>query len=84
MIVPIIRDEEDVKDIYTDDFFWLHEKGVDLLFIYPYSHQFRLISVYEWLKTLVKFNKKYTYAKERIVSVPILMTLTDKMQCNYH
>ena len=41
MIVPIVRDEEDIEDLYTDDFFWLHERGVDLLFIYSYFHLFR-------------------------------------------
>ncbi len=34
MLVPIVRDEEDIEDLYTDDFFWLHERGVDLLFIF--------------------------------------------------
>jgi len=33
MIVLIFRDEKDIEDLYTDDFFWLHERGVDLLFI---------------------------------------------------
>ena len=33
MMVPIVRDEEDLEDLYTDDFFWVHERGVDLLFI---------------------------------------------------
>ena len=32
MIVPIVRNEEDIEDLYTDDFFWLHERGVDLIF----------------------------------------------------
>jgi hypothetical protein len=30
MIVPMVREEEDVEDLYIDDFFWLHERGVDL------------------------------------------------------
>jgi hypothetical protein len=34
MLVPIVRDEEDLEDLYTDDFFWVHERGVDLLFIF--------------------------------------------------
>ena len=34
MIVPIVRDEEDLEDLYADDFFWLHERGVDMLFIF--------------------------------------------------
>jgi hypothetical protein len=34
MLVPIVRDEEDLEDLYTDDFFRVHERGVDLLFIF--------------------------------------------------
>lgn len=41
MLIPIIRDEEDLEDLYTDDFFWLHERGVDLIFIFLYLHLFR-------------------------------------------
>lgn len=41
MLIPIIRDEEDMEDLYTDDFFWLHERGVDLIFIFSYFHLFR-------------------------------------------
>lgn len=41
MLVPIIRDEEDLEDLYIDDFFWLHERGVDLIFIFSYIHMFR-------------------------------------------
>jgi quinol-cytochrome oxidoreductase complex cytochrome b subunit len=41
MMVPIVRDEEDLEDLYTDDFFWLHERGVDLLFIFSWLHLFR-------------------------------------------
>lgn len=28
-------------DLYTDDFFWLHERGVDYIFIFMYIHLFR-------------------------------------------
>jgi hypothetical protein len=34
MIVPIVRNEEDLEDLYTDDFFWMHERGVDLIFVF--------------------------------------------------
>ncbi len=34
MIIPIVRDEEDLEDLYTDDFFWMHERGVDLIFVF--------------------------------------------------
>lgn len=41
MLIPMIREEEDMEDLYTDDFFWLHERGVDLIFIFSYFHLFR-------------------------------------------
>ncbi len=41
MLIPTVRDEEDIEDLYTDDFFWLHERGVDLIFIFSYFHLFR-------------------------------------------
>ncbi len=45
MIIPIVRDEEDLEDLYTDDFFWLHERGVDLIFIFSYMHLFRKLYI---------------------------------------
>ncbi len=41
MMIPIVRDEEDLEDLYTDDFFWFHERGVDLIFIFSWFHLFR-------------------------------------------
>lgn len=41
MLVPLVREEEDSYDLYTDDFFWLHERGVDYIFIFMYLHLFR-------------------------------------------
>lgn len=41
MIIPIVREEEDTEDMYTDDFFWLHERGVDMIFVFSYIHLFR-------------------------------------------
>lgn len=38
MLVPSSRDEEDADAIFTDDFFWLHERGVDIIFIFSYVH----------------------------------------------
>jgi len=43
MLIPMVRDEEDAEDLYIDDFFWLHERGVDLIFIFSYLHLFRKI-----------------------------------------
>lgn len=37
------RDEEDCEDLVIDDFFWLHERGVDLIFVFAYLHLFRKI-----------------------------------------
>jgi quinol-cytochrome oxidoreductase complex cytochrome b subunit len=45
MLIPIVRDEEDLEDLYTDDFFWLHERGVDLIFIFSYMHLFRKLYI---------------------------------------
>lgn len=41
MLIPLVRDEEDLEDLYIDDFFWLHERGVDLLFIFVFFHLLR-------------------------------------------
>ena len=41
MLIPMVREEEDTEDLYIDDFFWLHERGVDLVFIFSYLHFFR-------------------------------------------
>lgn len=41
MLIPMSREEEDCEDLVTDDFFWLHERGVDLVFIFSYLHLFR-------------------------------------------
>lgn len=45
MLVPMVRDEEDLEDLYTDDFFWVHERGVDLIFIFSYMHLFRKLYI---------------------------------------
>ena len=50
MIIPIVREEEDTEDMYTDDFFWLHERGVDMIFVFSYIHLFRklYLSIFEY------------------------------------
>lgn len=45
MMVPLVRDEEDIEDLYIDDFFWIHERGVDLLFIFSWIHLFRKLYI---------------------------------------
>lgn len=51
MNIPMSRNEEDMEDLYTDDFFWMHERGVDYSYILIYSHMFRKFQ-------LGSFNKK--------------------------
>lgn len=41
MLIPNSRSEEDMEDLYTDDFFWAHERGVDFIFILLYLHLLR-------------------------------------------
>ena len=41
MNVPLSREEEDAENLYTDDFFWLHERGVDLLELFLFLHLLR-------------------------------------------
>jgi len=50
MLIPMVRDEEDSEDLYIEDFFWLHERGVDLIFIFSYFHLFRklYLNVFEY------------------------------------
>lgn len=45
MLIPIVRNEEDMEDLYTDDFFWLHERGVDYIFILIYLHLMRKMMI---------------------------------------
>ena len=45
MNIPMSRNEEDMEDLYADDFFWLHERGVDYSFIFIYFHIFRKIYI---------------------------------------
>lgn len=41
MLVAYSREEEDGENNYTDDFFWLHERGVDLVIISSFFHLLR-------------------------------------------
>lgn len=43
MLVSISREEEDGENNYTDDFFWLHERGVDVIIITVFFHLLRKI-----------------------------------------
>jgi quinol-cytochrome oxidoreductase complex cytochrome b subunit len=44
-LVPIIREEEALESLYTDDLFFLHERGVDYLFIFCYIHLLRKLYI---------------------------------------
>lgn len=50
MLIPIVRNEEDMEDMYTDDFFWLHERGVDYIFILIYLHLLRKLFLLTFYK----------------------------------
>lgn len=45
MYIPLSREEEDAETLYTDDFFFLHERGVDLLVIFLFLHMFRKLYI---------------------------------------
>jgi len=41
LLLVISRDEADIEELYSDDIFNLHERGVDLTFIILYLHLLR-------------------------------------------
>jgi hypothetical protein len=41
MMVLLSREEEDAENNYIDDFFWLHERGVDIVIIGSFFHLLR-------------------------------------------
>jgi hypothetical protein len=43
MLVPHVREEEDTENMHIDDFFLIHERGVDLVVIAIYTHLLRKI-----------------------------------------
>lgn len=45
LYTPLSREEEDSENLYADDFFFLHERGVDLLVIFVFLHLFRKLYV---------------------------------------
>jgi quinol-cytochrome oxidoreductase complex cytochrome b subunit len=50
MLIPTSRDEEDLDDLYTDDFFYLHERGVDFIFISMLIHLGRKIYLRSFIR----------------------------------
>lgn len=51
MNIPMSRSEEDMGDLYTDDFFWLHERGVDFIFLFIFLHMFRKFYLSSYTKS---------------------------------
>ena len=45
MIIPASRDTDDIENIHFDDLYWLHERGVDFIFLLIYLHLFRKMYV---------------------------------------
>ena len=43
ILLPQAREEDDMGDLYNDDFYYYHERGVDFIFIFLYLHLFRKI-----------------------------------------
>ena len=43
ILLPQAREEDDIGDLYNDDFYYYHERGVDFIFIFLYMHLFRKI-----------------------------------------
>ena len=43
LLLPQAREEDDMGDLYNDDFYYYHERGVDFIFIFLYLHLFRKI-----------------------------------------
>lgn len=70
MMVPIVRDEEDLEDMYTDDFFWIHERGVDLLFIFSWMHLFRklYINAFEYENEIAWKSGVFTFMILQVVT----------------
>ncbi len=50
MLIPISRDIEDMNTMYTDDFFWLHERGVDYIFLLSVFHFLRKLFIFSFSK----------------------------------
>lgn len=50
MLIPISREIEDINTVYTDDFFWLHERGVDYVFLLTILHFLRKLFLFCFTK----------------------------------
>lgn len=54
MTTPQSRHVEDMGDLYTDDFFWVHERLVDLIFLAMYFHMYKKLSFVDMKKEQLK------------------------------
>jgi len=68
-LIPMSRDEEDCEDLTTDDFFFAHERGVDLLFIFAYIHLFR-----KFYLNLIEYEHEVTW-KSGVFTLLILQVV---------
>lgn len=70
MLIPLDREEEDSENLYIDDFFWLHERGVDLLFIFVFLHLFRKLYL-----NACNFEKDYAWKSGVFAFLVIQLTV---------
>lgn len=50
MLIPSSRSDEDMYDLYVEDFFWMHERGVDLIFMLTFFHFLRKLYLMSFSK----------------------------------
>lgn len=70
MLIPVIRDEEDIEVPYIDLIFWIHERGVDILFILFYYHLFRKLYLF-----ILYIDQEYTW-KSGIILLSVFQVVT--------
>ncbi len=70
MLVPLVRDEEDLIDLYIDDFLWMHERGVDMIIISLFLHLLR--KLYLLINNL---EQEYSWKSGAIIFVIIQGTI---------
>jgi len=69
MITASSRDEEDIDDLYIDDFFWIHERGVDFLFVFSYFHMLKKLysAIYEYENEITWKSGVFTFLIFQVV-----------------
>ena len=46
MLIILNREKEDSENNYTDDFFWLHERVADIIFISMFFYLFKKLIIF--------------------------------------